>query len=108
MAERETAWLVAAVAAFVASIGFVGADALWLVPLGREVAHGHVPGSIPFATAPSQGWHDVPAAAQLVFWVFYRGFGGERGLVLLQALAAGVGFGALARGLRQEATGGTA
>jgi hypothetical protein len=107
MAERETAWLVAAVAALVASAGLVGADALWLVPLGREVAHGHVPGSIPFAVAPTHGWHDVAAAAQLLFWAVYSAFGEERGLVLLQTIAAAVGFGALARGLRRETTGGT-
>ena len=66
---------------FLASLGLVGADALWLVPLGREVAHGHLPGSIPFATAASGGWHDVPALGQLVFWAGYHALGGIRGLI---------------------------
>jgi hypothetical protein len=98
----------AMLAAAVAAIGLIGSDALWLVPLGHLVAQGHVPGSIPFATAPTHGWHDVPAGAQLVFWALYRGFGGMRGLVVGQAVAAALGFGALAAGLRREAGDGEA
>ncbi len=101
-------WIVAAVAALAASIGIIGGDALWLVPLGREVAHGHLPGSIPFASAPSSGWHDVPALAELLFWALYRLLGGERGVLVAQTVGAAVGFGALARGLAREAGGGTA
>ena len=97
---------VAAVAALAGSLGVIGADALWLVPLGSEVAHGHLPGSIGFATAPSGGWHDVPAAAELLFWGAWHALGGARGLVAWQALAAAVGFGSLAWGLRREASSG--
>src|SRR5262249_44477435 len=39
---------VAALAALFASLGVVGSDALWLVPLGGEVAHGHLPRSIAY------------------------------------------------------------
>src|ERR1700692_86695 len=92
-------WAVAMFAAAVASLGLIGSDALWLVPLGHLVVHGHVPSSIPFATAPTHGWHDVPAGAELVFWTLYRALGGVRGLVVAQAAAAAVGFGALAAGL---------
>ena len=99
-------WLVAAFAGFVASLALIGGDALWLVPLGHDVAHGRLPGSIPFATAATSGWHDVPAGAELVFWALYHGLGGYRGLVLAQVAAAAVGFGALASGLRREATDG--
>ena len=86
-----------------AALGVVGADALWLVPLGDRIVHGDLPGSIPYATAPSNGWHDVPAGGQVVFFAFYRAFGGDRGLVLAQALAAAVGLGALAHGLARQA-----
>lgn len=94
---------VAALAAALAAIGVIGSDALWLVPLGREVARGHLPSSIPFATAPTHGWHDVPAGAELVFWALYRALGGLRGIVVAQSFAVAVGFGALAAGLRREA-----
>ena len=65
-------WAVAALAAAVAAIGAIGSDALWLVPLGRIVAHGHLPGSIPWAAAPTGGWHDEPAGAEVVCWALYR------------------------------------
>jgi hypothetical protein len=107
---RHDGWTVTAVtgfAALLASLSLVGADALWLVPLGREIAHGHLPGSIPNAAAPSSGWHDVPALGQLAFWAFYRALGGDRGLLALQVAAAAIGFWALARGLVREAAGGT-
>jgi hypothetical protein len=97
---------VVALAVFVASNGLIGADALWLVSLGHEVADWHLPGSVPWATAPTSGWHDVPALGQLVFYLADRALGGYRGLVVAQALAAAVGFGALARGLTREAPAG--
>jgi hypothetical protein len=97
---------VAALAAFLASFGVVGSDALWLVPLGAEVAHGHLPGSIPYAAAPSGGWHDMSALGQLVFWALYHALGGARGLVVAQTLAVATAFGALAHGLRRETSDG--
>jgi hypothetical protein len=104
--RRPEVWLCAAVAAFVAALGVIGADALWLVPVGERVAHGHLPSSIPYATAPTSGWHDVPAGGELVFWAAYRALGGERGLVILQAAAAALAVGTLARALgRQSAPG---
>jgi hypothetical protein len=100
-------WTSAAFAALTATLGVIGADALWLVPLGSEIAHGRLPDSIPYATAPTNGWHDVPAGAQLVFWAVYHAFGGDRGLVLLQAVAAASAFGSLTWGLaRQSSLGG--
>ena len=93
---------VGALAAFIAAFGLVGGDALWLVPLGAKVAHGHLPASIPYATAPTGGWHDVPALGQLVLWALYHAFGGVRGVVVAQAIAVAVAFGSLAYGLRRE------
>lgn len=98
---------VAALAATLASIGVVGADLPWLVPLGAVVASGHVPGSVPAAAAPTAGWHDALAGAQLLLWAVYHQLGG-RGLVGLQALAAAVGFGATAVGVRRQSTAGSA
>jgi hypothetical protein len=99
-------WAVAALAALFAAVGVIGGDALWLVPVGSIVAHGHLPGSIAFATAPTGGWHDAPAFAQLLFWSAWHTFGGGRGLVVWQVLGAATGFGALAWGLRREASSG--
>lgn len=98
---------VAGLAATVASIGIVGADLLWLVPLGAVVASGHVPGSVPAAVAPTTGWHDALAGAQLLLWTVYHHLG-SRGLVGLQALAAAVGFSATAVGARRQSTAGSA
>ncbi|MFL5912012.1 MAG: hypothetical protein ACJ768_15745 [Gaiellaceae bacterium] len=106
--RTSTIWAGAMLGAAAAALGLIGSDALWLVPLGHLVAQGHIPSSIPFATAPTRGWHDVPAGAQLVLWSSYRLLGGLRGLVVVQAAAAAVGFGALAAGLRREAGDGEA
>ena len=105
---RAFAWTAAAAAGFLASLGLIGADALWLVPTGGEVAHGRVPGSVPFATAASSGWRDVPAGGELIFWAAYHALGEGRGLLALQALAAAIAFGALAHGLGREASSGSA
>ncbi len=99
---------VCALGAFAATVGVIGADALWLVALGERVAHGALPRAIPYATAPSGGWHDVPAGAELVFWALFHLFGGARGLVLAQAGAAALGLGTLAVGLRRESSPGAA
>ena len=107
MPGRSVPWAVAMLAAAAGALGAVGSDALWLVPLGRLVAHAHLPGSIPFATAPTH-WHDVPAGAELVFWALYRALGGLRGLVLAQAVAAAAAFGVTASGLRRQAGDGPA
>jgi hypothetical protein len=96
----------AALAAFAAALGVIGADALWLVPLGERLAHGELPHAIPYAAAPTSGWRDVPAGAELVFWSLFHALGGARGLVVAQAVAAAAGFGFLARGLRLEASAG--
>src|SRR5436309_993934 len=54
------------------------------------------------AAAPTGGWHDVPAGAEVVFWALYRLLGGLRGLVVAQSVAAAVAFAALAIGLRRQ------
>jgi hypothetical protein len=107
MPGRSVPWAVAMLAAAAGALGAIGSDALWLLPLGRLVAHAHLPGSIPFATAPTH-WHDVPAAAELVFWALYRALGGLRGLVLAQSVAAAAAFGVTASGLRRQAGDGPA
>jgi hypothetical protein len=79
---------------------------MWLVPLGDQVAHGHLPTTISYATAHSAGWNDVSALGQLVFWGLYDALGGLRGLAIAQIAASGVAFGALAYGLRRQSSSG--
>ncbi|HEY6963542.1 MAG TPA: hypothetical protein VI408_16775 [Gaiellaceae bacterium] len=88
--------VVAVAAAAVASFAIIGADSRWLVALGATFAH-----SLPFASAPTSGWHDVPVLAQSVFAGLYDLFG-ERGLVLAQMAAAAAAFVVLARGVRSD------
>ena len=111
MRQPNLSWapilFVAALAATVASGGVIGGDLPWLVPLGAVVASGRVPDSVAAATAPTAGWHDALAGAQLLLWTVYHHLGG-RGLVGLQALAAAVGFGATAVGARRQSTAGSA
>jgi hypothetical protein len=104
--NEPVVWAVAALACFVGAVGVVSDDALWLVSLGDHLAHGRVPHSIPYATASTAGWHNVPVGAELIFWSLFHGFNGIRGLAVAQAAACTIGFGALARGLRREATAG--
>lgn len=87
-------------AAALASFAVIGADARWFVAVGRVAAHGHLPRSLPFATAPTSGWHDAPVLGQIIFHLFDR-LAGDRGLVVLQILAAAAAFAALARMLRE-------
>lgn len=80
-------------AAALAAFAVLGADSRWLVALGP-----HVVDALPFATAPTRGWHDVPVLAQTAFRVLYDLFG-DRGLVLAQVGAAFAAFRLLPRGL---------
>ena len=97
----DACWAVTALAAGLVPLGLVTSDSLWLVPLGRLVAHGELPSSLPYSTAATRGWHDVPALAELLLWSFYSLLG-DRGLLLLQMLAATVGWATLAHGLRRQ------
>lgn len=51
----------------VAQFARIGSDWEWVVAIGDHVrATWEVPSSVPFAAAPTEGWHDVPVLAQLV------------------------------------------
>jgi hypothetical protein len=86
--EAPVSWLgVALVGTFTALISAVAADARWLVELGHEiVVRGGIPRSVPFATASSRGWHNVPVLAELVFNGLYS-LAGARGLQIAQVAA---------------------
>src|SRR5207244_2609954 len=81
---------VALIIGFSMLVGMVGADARWLAALGHNIVLGErIPDGIPFATAPTVHWHNVPVLAEQVFWALQAALG-DRGLVLAQALAVGI------------------
>jgi len=92
-------------AALAAIAGTIGADSRWLAALGRSiVAERAIPDGVPFATAPSAGWPNVPVLAELVFDGLHRAFG-ERGFQLAQVLAVAAAFALLALGARRSGAG---
>jgi hypothetical protein len=89
-------------AALTSVAGTIGADSRWLAALGRIIVHRQgIPRGIPYATAPSAGWHNVPVLAELIF----RGLtslAGDRGFLAAQIVAVTVALAVLAWDLRRE------
>jgi hypothetical protein len=88
-------------AALAAVAGTIGADARWLPALGRIIIdRGTIPDGVPYASAPSAGWHNVPVLAELTL----RGLtsvAGDRGLLVAQVVAVGASLAILAWDLRR-------
>jgi hypothetical protein len=79
-----------------ASLAIIGADSRWLAALGGTIVRsGTIPAGIPYAAAPSQGWHNVPVLAELVFHALDAALG-DRGLIVAQVGAVSVALGAVA------------
>src|SRR5438477_7869398 len=89
-------------AALTTVAGTIGADTRWLPALGRIIVNrGEIPDGIPYATAPSAGWHNVPVLAELIL----RGLtsaAGDRGLLLAQVVAVAAALAILAWDLRRS------
>src|SRR5439155_2354930 len=86
--SRATLPAVTLAAALVAVAGTIGPDARWLAALGRSIGRlGGVPHGIPYAAAPSTGWHNVPVLAELIFRGLETSLG-DRGLLAAQLAAA--------------------
>jgi len=87
--------------ALAAIAGTIGADARWLAALGRIIVdRREIPDGIPYASAPSAGWHNVPVLAELIL----RGLtsvAGDRGLLLAQVVAVAAALAVLAWDLRR-------
>lgn len=85
-----------------AALAAVGADARWLAALGGAIVDGGgIPDGVPFASAPSAAWHNVPVLGELVFHALVAGLG-DRGLVLAQTLAVAAAFACLSVDLRRS------
>jgi len=99
-ARRSTVYIAATVAVIVAIAALlarVGADAQWLAALGHVIVQRHsIPTGIPFAAAPTSHWPNAIVLAELAFDALERTLG-DRGLMLAQLLAVGVGLAVLGR-----------
>lgn len=86
----------------VASVaGTIGPDARWLPALGRAILRGSaLPQGIPYASAPSAGWHNVPVLAELAFRALEASFG-VRGLLAAQVAAVALACLLVARDARR-------
>jgi hypothetical protein len=94
-------------ATFVLVLGVVGADSRWLAVMGRVfIRTGVVPSDVPYAAAPSEGWHNATVLGQIVFAAVNSL--GDRGLVLAQALAIAAAAALLDRGMRSAGSAGFA
>jgi hypothetical protein len=88
--------------ALVAVAGTIGADSRWLSALGRVIIdRGHIPDGVPYASAPSAGWHNVPVLAELILH-WSTSAAGDRGLLAAQVVAVALGLAVLALTLRRE------
>ena len=91
--------VLALTAALMALVAAVGGDARWLVAAGEEIVRrGGLPDSVPYALAPSSGWHNVPALAEVIAFVAASLF--EHGLLALHIAAVTVGLAVVARDAR--------
>jgi hypothetical protein len=88
-------------AALAAVAGTIGADARWLPALGQIIAdRGRIPNGVPFASAPSAGWHNVPVLAELImYWL--TSAGGDHALLAAQVAAVAGALGILALDFRR-------
>jgi hypothetical protein len=75
------------VCAFVAVVATIGADARWLPALGREIVdRGGIPTGVPFASAPSGDWPNVPVLAELILHGLTAALG-DSGFLFAQLVA---------------------
>jgi hypothetical protein len=100
--ELATASLPIVAAAMASALfGTIAADARWLAALGEYVArHGSIPDFVPYASAPSHGWQNVPVLGELIFYGL-EAVGGDRALMAAQVAAVTVAFALLAVDLRR-------
>ena len=88
------------VTAFAALLSVQAADGPWLTELGRSIAsRGGIPDGVPYASAPTAGWPNVPALGELVFALL--GTVGSRGVQIAQVAAVGGTLALLARDARR-------
>jgi hypothetical protein len=91
---------VTAAVAISALFGAIAADARWLAVLGAYVVqHASVPDFVPYASAPTRGWQNVPVLGELAFHAL-QAAGGARALLVAQVVAVAIAFVLLSRDMR--------
>jgi hypothetical protein len=90
-----------AVTGTVALLAAIGADARWVAAMGRALVDGRaVPDSVPYASAPSDGWANVPALAELLFHGLWTTLG-DRGLTLAHVVVVAAALAVLTVDMRR-------
>lgn len=90
-----------AITAFVALLSVEAADGPWLAELGRVIAErGGIPDGVPYASAATDGWPNVPVLGELIFALFSTL--GSRGVQIAQVAAVGGTLALLARDARRS------
>ena len=97
---------VGAAGAVVGLFGTVAADSRWLAALGAYVTEHGIPDFVPFASAPSHGWPNVPVLAELALHAL-EAAGGDRALLAAQVAAVAGAFALLALDLRRAGASGS-
>ncbi|MDX6600431.1 MAG: hypothetical protein QOE87_4318 [Gaiellales bacterium] len=88
------------ITAIVALLSVEAADGPWLAELGRAIAdRGGIPDGVPYATAVTDGWPNVPVLGELIF-ALLSAFG-SRGVQLAQVAAVAGTLALLARDARR-------
>ena len=83
-----------------ALVGALGGDLRWAVALGDAIVRtGHIPNGIPFSSAATHGWPNVPVLGEVVLGRVYA-VAGERGLLVLQVAAVVAALEVLRRTMR--------
>ena len=88
--------------ALAAVAGTIGADSRWLAALGRIIVdRGKIPDGVPYASASSAGWHNVPVLAELMLHGLTSA-AGDRGLLVAQVVAVAAALAILAWDMRRS------
>ncbi len=97
--------VLAVTVAFVGGFGLVGSDCLWLVALGDRVREtGGVPAGVPYASAPTAGWVNVPVLAELGASLVHAAWG-TPGLLGAHVAIVGAALVVVAAGCRRAGAG---
>ena len=103
--SRTAPLAVALVTASYAFLAAVAGDSRWLAALGRNIdTTWSIPHHVPFASALSGGWENVPALAETIFYALHASLG-DRGFLLLHVAAIAVGVSLLASDARASRAG---
>jgi hypothetical protein len=88
-----------------AGVATVAADSRWLAALGKVILdRGSIPDGVPFATAGSHGWPNVPVVAEVVFRALFA-VPGDRGAQAAQVAAVAAMLALLAVDMRRAGAG---